>query len=75
MQLDSNPFSLLQDPADAPTIPATLPDSDYGADWDADSDAADQYDNDMAVALYEGGAMPTTYNGDRGRRSVPRAPL
>ena len=72
MQLDHNPFHVLQDSAE-PTLPATLPDSDYGAEWDADSEDADQYDSQMAVAVYEGGPMPTTYNSRRGSRSVPRA--
>jgi hypothetical protein len=61
MQFDSNPFLLLQHPDEAPTLPATVPDSDYGDDWDADadSDAADQYDSNAAICAYEGGPMPT----------------
>lgn len=76
--LSNNPFYIPQHPDDIPTLPATLPDTedDYGADWDADdSDAADRYDNAMAVAMYEGGPMPTTHNSRRGNRRVPRAPL
>lgn len=72
MQLDNNPFHVLQNSAEH-TLPATLPDSDYGADWDADSEDADQYDNQMAVAVYEGGPMPNTHSNRRGNRSVPRA--
>lgn len=75
IQLHDNPFYLLHDPGDTPTLPATLPDSEYGDDWDGDEEAADQYDNELAIAIYEGGAMPSTSNSRRGRHSVPRAPV
>lgn len=69
IQLHSNPFYLLQHSAEASQLPATIPDGDgdYGDDWDADadSDAADQYDNAAALCAYEGGPRPTTCSSQR----------